>query len=187
MELCQDQLAACYLIPQSLRGVPARGADPVLAAGPGDERSELASRPLVRLHPLSLSLPSRAAGLLDGLLRKAFANYDVESLITAFLIVRQAALEGPALFPPYAEWFKVHLLHPPFVPSKYRTLLLEYITLAKTRLADLKVSIEDMGLYENLSSDKEASQACCQALQDVEKAIQIFRNTGKIPASVMEA
>uniref|UniRef100_A0A8C6XRI8 FA complementation group A n=1 Tax=Naja naja TaxID=35670 RepID=A0A8C6XRI8_NAJNA len=143
-------------------------------------------------------------GLLGGLLRKAFANYDLESLITTFLIVRQAALEGPALFPPYAEWFKltfgsssslhgsskkaliflfkflsqlvpfeapqylkVHLLHPPFVPSKYRTLLLEYITLAKTRLADLK--------------------ACCQALQDVEKAVQIFRNTGKIPASVMEA
>ncbi|KAG8144242.1 hypothetical protein E2320_001336, partial [Naja naja] len=163
-------------------------------------------------------------GLLGGLLRKAFANYDLESLITTFLIVRQAALEGPALFPPYAEWFKltfgsssslhgsskkaliflfkflsqlvpfeapqylkVHLLHPPFVPSKYRTLLLEYITLAKTRLADLKVSIEDMGLYENLSSSKEASQACCQALQDVEKAVQIFRNTGKIPASVMEA
>lgn len=45
--------------------------------------------------------------LLGGLLRKAFANYDLESLITAFLIVRQAALEGPALFPPYTEWFKV--------------------------------------------------------------------------------
>ncbi|XP_032086259.1 Fanconi anemia group A protein isoform X2 [Thamnophis elegans] len=162
--------------------------------------------------------------LLGGLLRKAFANYDLESLITTFLIVRQAALEGPALFPPYAEWFKltfgngsslhggsrkalifffkflsqlvpfeapqylkVHLLHPPFVPSKYRALLLEYTTLAKTRLADLKVSIEDMGLYENLSSTEEASQPSCQALQDVEKAIQIFRNTGKIPASVLEA
>ncbi|XP_063169231.1 Fanconi anemia group A protein [Candoia aspera] len=162
--------------------------------------------------------------LLGCLLRKAFENYDLENMITAFLIVRQAALEGPALFPPYAEWFKltfgnagsphgsskktlvfffkflsqlvpfeapqylkVHLLHPPFVPSKYRLLLLEYITLAKTRLADLKVSIEDMGLYENVSSTKEASQPCCQALQDVEKAIQIFRNTGKVPASVMEA
>ncbi|XP_058010870.1 Fanconi anemia group A protein isoform X2 [Ahaetulla prasina] len=162
--------------------------------------------------------------LLGGLLRKAFANYDLESLITTFLIVRQAALEGPALFPPYAEWFKltfgngsslhcsskkalifffqflsqlvpfeapqylkVHLLHPPFVPSKYRSLLLEYITLAKTRLADLKVSIEDMGLYENLSSPKGASQPSCQAFRDVEKAIQIFRNIGKIPANVMEA
>lgn len=31
-------------------------------------------------------------------------------------------------------------MHPPFVPSKYRPLLLEYITLAKTRLADFKVS-----------------------------------------------
>ncbi|XP_070617850.1 Fanconi anemia group A protein isoform X2 [Erythrolamprus reginae] len=163
-------------------------------------------------------------GLLGGLLRRAFADYDLESLITAFLIVRQAALEGPALFPPYAEWFKltfgngsrlhgsskkslvfffqflsqlvpfeapqylkVHLLHPPFVPSKYRPLLLDYIALAKTRLADLKVSIEDMGLYESLSSAKEDAQPSHQALQDVEKATQIFRNTGKIPASVMEA
>lgn len=31
-------------------------------------------------------------------------------------------------------------MHPPFVPAKYRPFLLEYITLAKTRLADFKVS-----------------------------------------------
>ncbi|XP_066493037.1 Fanconi anemia group A protein [Tiliqua scincoides] len=162
--------------------------------------------------------------LLGQLLRKAFENYDLEHMITAFLIVRQAALEGPAVFMPYSEWFKVafgsgssvhggskkslvflfkflselvpfeapqylkvHIMHPPFVPSKYRPLLLEYITLAKTRLADFKVAIEDMGLYEDLSSLKETVQPHCQALQDVEKAVQIFENTGKIPASVMEA
>nr|XP_056718384.1 Fanconi anemia group A protein [Euleptes europaea] len=162
--------------------------------------------------------------LMGHLLRKGFENYDLESLITAFLIARQAALEGPALFMPYSEWFKlafgsangfhgsskkavvflfkflselvpfeapqylkVHIMHPPFVPAKYRPFLLEYITLAKTRLADFKVAIEDMGIYEDLSSTKEAVQPHCQALQDVEKAVQIFENTGKIPAVVLEA
>ncbi|OWK56677.1 Fanconi anemia group A protein [Lonchura striata] len=133
--------------------------------------------------------------LLSHLLLKAFGNYDMENMITAFLIARQAALEGPAVFMPYSEWFKasfgnagghhgsskkslvflleflselvpfeaapylkVHIMFPPFVPSKHRSLLLEYITLAKTRLADLKVAIEDMGLYEDLSAPGEAVQ-----------------------------
>ncbi|XP_069502136.1 Fanconi anemia group A protein isoform X2 [Ambystoma mexicanum] len=165
-------------------------------------------------------------GLLTQLLTKAFENYELESVITAFLIVRQAALEGPAAFMSYTEWFKVsfgnttgyhsgskkslvfllkflsdlvpfeapqylkvHIIYPPFLPTKYRPVLLEYISLAKTRLADLKVSIEDMGLYEDLSSvaDSSQKQPQFQALQDVEKAIQIFENTGKIPASVIEA
>nr|XP_060643890.1 Fanconi anemia group A protein [Anolis sagrei ordinatus] len=161
---------------------------------------------------------------LGHLLKKGFEDYDLESMMTAFLIARQAGLEGPAVFMPYSEWFKiafgsssgfhssskkasvflfkflselvpfetaqhlkVHIMLPPFVPGKYRPLLLEYIALAKTRLADFKVSIEDMGLYEDLSSPKEAVQPQCQALQDVEKAVKIFENTGRIPASVMEA
>ncbi|NXC60938.1 FANCA protein, partial [Aleadryas rufinucha] len=162
--------------------------------------------------------------LLSHLLLKAFENYDMENMITAFLIARQAALEGPAVFMPYSEWFKasfgnaggqhgsskkalvflfeflselvpfeaapylkVHIMYPPFVPTKHRSLLLEYITLAKTRLADLKVAIEDMGLYEDLSSTEEAVQPQAQALRDVEKALQIFENTRKIPTSVIEA
>ncbi|NWH98047.1 FANCA protein, partial [Tichodroma muraria] len=162
--------------------------------------------------------------LLSHLLQKAFGNYDMENMITAFLIARQAALEGPAVFMPYSEWFKasfgnagghhgsskktlvflfeflselvpfeaapylkVHIMYPPFVPTKHRSLLLEYITLAKTRLADLKVAIEDMGLYEDLSAADEAVQPQAQALRDVEKALQIFENTRKIPTSVIEA
>uniref|UniRef100_A0A8C3UX59 FANCA protein n=1 Tax=Catharus ustulatus TaxID=91951 RepID=A0A8C3UX59_CATUS len=162
--------------------------------------------------------------LLSHLLLKAFGNYDMENMITAFLIARQAALEGPAVFMPYSEWFKasfgsaggqhgsskkslvflfeflselvpfeaapylkVHIMYPPFVPTKHRSLLLEYITLAKTRLADLKVAIEDMGLYEDLSATEEAVQPQAQALRDVEKALQIFENTRKIPTSVIEA
>ncbi|XP_064242529.1 Fanconi anemia group A protein isoform X3 [Passer domesticus] len=162
--------------------------------------------------------------LLSHLLLKAFGNYDMENMITAFLIARQAALEGPAVFMPYSEWFKasfgnagghhgsskkslvflleflselvpfeaapylkVHIMFPPFVAAKHRSLLLEYITLAKTRLADLKVAIEDMGLYEDLSAPEEAVQPQAQALRDVEKALQIFENTRKIPTSVIEA
>uniref|UniRef100_A0A8C3SR33 FA complementation group A n=1 Tax=Chelydra serpentina TaxID=8475 RepID=A0A8C3SR33_CHESE len=169
--------------------------------------------------------------LLSSLLMKAFENYDMENMITAFLIARQAALEGPAVFMPYAEWFKVsfgnasgyhgsskkalvflleflselvpfeapqylkvHIMHPPFVPTKYRPFLLEYITLAKTRLADLKVEKARM-IYSIMLK---ASQYCSllvtymsqpqsQALEDVEKAIRIFENTGKIPTSVVEA
>ncbi|XP_072135843.1 Fanconi anemia group A protein-like [Mobula birostris] len=162
--------------------------------------------------------------LLASLLLNSFENYELESIITAFLLVRQAALEGPAVFISYSEWFKnsfgsangyhgnskkalifllkfltdlvpfesaqylkVHILHPPYVPSKYRALLLEYISLAKTRLADLQVSVEDIGLYEDLSTAHCPPKPQCQALQDVEKAILIFENTGRIPASVMEA
>ncbi|NXP65724.1 FANCA protein, partial [Chloropsis cyanopogon] len=162
--------------------------------------------------------------LLSHLLLKAFGNYDMENMITAFLIARQAALEGPAVFMPYSEWFKasfghagghhgsskkslvflfeflselvpfeaapylkVHIMYPPLVPTKHRALLSEYITLAKTRLADLKVAIEDMGLYEDLSAPEEAVQPQAQALRDVEKALQIFENTRKIPTSVIEA
>ncbi|KFP88141.1 Fanconi anemia group A protein, partial [Apaloderma vittatum] len=162
--------------------------------------------------------------LLSHLLIKAFENFDMENMITAFLIARQAALEGPAVFMPYSEWFKasfgnagghhgsskkalvflfeflselvpfeaapylkVHIMYPPFVPTKHRSILLEYITLAKTRLADLKVAIEDMGLYEDLSATDESVQPQGQALRDVEKALQIFENTRKIPTSVIEA
>lgn len=35
--------------------------------------------------------------------------------------------------------FQIHILHPPYVPAKHRSLLMEYVSLAKTRLADLKV------------------------------------------------
>nr|XP_034796974.1 Fanconi anemia group A protein isoform X2 [Pan paniscus] len=158
------------------------------------------------------------------LMAQAFESCQLDSMVTAFLVVRQAALEGPSAFLSYADWFKasfgstrgyhgcskkalvflftflsdlvpfesprylqVHILHPPLVPSKYRSLLTDYISLAKTRLADLKVSIENMGLYEDLSSAGDITEPHSQALQDVEKAIMVFEHTGKIPVTVMEA
>lgn len=58
-----------------------------------------------KLHVLQcLSLCS---DLLSRLLRSAFDRYDVEKMITLFLLARQASLEGPAVFPSYSDWFKV--------------------------------------------------------------------------------
>ncbi|XP_015256133.1 PREDICTED: Fanconi anemia group A protein-like [Cyprinodon variegatus] len=160
--------------------------------------------------------------LLSRLLQSAFEGYDLEKMITAFLLARQGALEGAGIFLSYSDWFKmsfcgstgchasskkslvfllkflsdlvpfeppqylkVHILHPPYVPAKHRGLLMEYITLAKTRLADLKEPVEDMGLYEDVSSGGASVQ--CQAAQDVEKAVSLFESTGRISATVMEA
>ncbi|KAL1784773.1 hypothetical protein HispidOSU_020115 [Sigmodon hispidus] len=158
------------------------------------------------------------------LMLHAFESYHLDSMVTAFLIVRQATLEGPFVFPSYADWFKesfgsslgyhscskkalvflfkflsdlvpwepprymqVHIFHPPLVPSKYHSLLTDYISLAKTRLVDLKVSLENVGLYEDLSSSGDIAKPQNQAVQDVEKAIMVFEQTGKIPMPVMEA
>ncbi|XP_039892230.1 Fanconi anemia group A protein isoform X2 [Simochromis diagramma] len=162
--------------------------------------------------------------LLSRLLNSAFEGYDLENLITAFLLARQGGLEGPSIFPSYSDWFKmsfgggssyhasskkslvfllkflsdlvpfeppqylkVHILHPPYVPVKHRSLLMEYVSLAKTRLADLKESVEDMGLYEDVSAAGTSVQPQCQAAQDVDKAVSLFESTGRISATVMEA
>ncbi|XP_051024574.1 Fanconi anemia group A protein [Acomys russatus] len=161
---------------------------------------------------------------IASLMARAFESYHLDSVVTAFLIVRQATLEGPFVFPSYADWFKeafgsshgyhscskktlvflfkflsdlvpweaprymqVHIFHPPLVPSKYHSLLTDYISLAKTRLADLKVSLENVGLYEDLSSSGDIAEPQSQAIQDVEKAIMVYEQTGKIPMAVMEA
>ncbi|KAM6177475.1 Fanconi anemia group A protein [Erethizon dorsatum] len=158
------------------------------------------------------------------LMAGAFESFHLDSMVTAFLIVRQAALEGPAVFPSYADWFKasfgsssgyhscskkalvflfkflsnlvpweapqylqVHILHPPLVPSKYRCLLGDYVSLVRTRLADLKVSLENMGLFEDVSLAGNVAEPHSQAVQDVEKAISMFEQTGKVPVPVLEA
>ncbi|XP_023253185.1 Fanconi anemia group A protein [Seriola lalandi dorsalis] len=169
--------------------------------------------------------PPSLKELLSRLLSSAFESYDLENMITAFLLARQAALEGTGIFSSYSDWFKmsfgggsgyhatskkslvfllkflsdlvpfeppqylkVHVLHPPYIPVKHRSLLMEYTALAKTRLADLKESVEDMGLYEDLSAAGGASaQPQCQAVQDVDKAVSLFESTGRISATVMEA
>ncbi|XP_028304960.1 Fanconi anemia group A protein isoform X2 [Gouania willdenowi] len=175
---------------------------------------------LVYYHSAQSSLRE----LLSRLLNAAFAGYDLENMITAFLLARQGGLEGPAIFPSYSDWFKmtfggssgchtstkkslvfllkflsdlvpfeppqylkVHILHPPYVSIKHRALLMEYVSLAKTRLSDLKESVEDMGLYEDVSAVGTSVQPQCQAAQDVEKAVSLFKSTGRLSATVMEA
>lgn len=56
-------------------------------------------------HVCCVSLP--LSELLSRLLSSAFEGYDLESMITAFLLARQGALEGAAIFPSYSDWFKV--------------------------------------------------------------------------------
>uniref|UniRef100_A0A671EW50 FA complementation group A n=1 Tax=Rhinolophus ferrumequinum TaxID=59479 RepID=A0A671EW50_RHIFE len=158
------------------------------------------------------------------LLARAFESFDLDSMVTVFLVVRQAALEGPSVFLSYADWFQasfgsargphscskkslvfffkflsdlvpfeaprylqVHILHPPLIPSKYRSLLTDYVSLARTRLADLKFPIENLGLYEDLSAAGNVTEPHSQASQDVEKAVTVFEHTGRIPVAVMEA
>nr|XP_021326386.1 Fanconi anemia group A protein-like [Danio rerio] len=160
--------------------------------------------------------------VLRALLSSAFLLFDVEQMISVFLLARQAALEGPAVFQSYSDWFKlsfagasgahakskkttvfllkflsdlvpfeppqylkVHVLHPPFVSGKFRSVLQEYVSLARTRLRDLKVSLEESGIFEVVNGS--AGAPVCGAQQDVEKAVTLFINTGKIPATVIEA
>ncbi|XP_039526182.1 Fanconi anemia group A protein isoform X2 [Pimephales promelas] len=83
------------------------------------------------------------------------------------------------------QYLKVHVMHPPFVGGKYRCLLQEYVTLARTRLTDLKVSLEETGIFEVVNGSAGAVE--CPAQQDVEKAVTLFMSTNKIPATVIEA
>ncbi|XP_058622939.1 Fanconi anemia group A protein [Onychostoma macrolepis] len=83
------------------------------------------------------------------------------------------------------QYLKVHVMHPPFIAGKYRSLLQEYISLAKTRLRDLKVSLEDTGIFEVVNGS--AGVLECPAQQDVEKAVTLFMTSSKIPATVIEA
>ncbi|GAA6078973.1 Fanconi anemia group A protein isoform X1, partial [Tachysurus ichikawai] len=85
------------------------------------------------------------------------------------------------------QYLKVHVLYPPYVPGKHRSLLQEFISLTRTRLSDLKVSVEQMGMYEVVSGAATEVKPECVAQQDVEKAVAFFQNTGRISATVMEA
>lgn len=51
------------------------------------------------------------------MMAQAFESCQLDSMVTAFLVVRQAALEGPSAFQSYADWFKVSDL-----PLGYLTL-----------------------------------------------------------------
>ncbi|KAM7332305.1 hypothetical protein ACRRTK_009013 [Alexandromys fortis] len=126
------------------------------------------------------------------LMAHAFESYHLDSMVTAFLVVRQATLEGPFVFPSYADWFKES-----FGSSLgYHSCSKKALVFLFKFLSDLvpwepprymQVSVENLGLYEDLSSSGDVAEPQRQAMQDVEKAIVVFEQTGKIPMPVLEA
>ncbi|XP_074616558.1 Fanconi anemia group A protein-like isoform X3 [Acropora palmata] len=80
-----------------------------------------------------------------------------------------------------AEYLKVHAIKSPQVPTKLRELVTDYISLVKTRLMDLKEPLE---LYAGQSEQEKQLK---QASADVNKVLESFEKTGKVPNSVMEA
>nr|XP_058972994.1 Fanconi anemia group A protein-like isoform X2 [Pocillopora verrucosa] len=91
------------------------------------------------------------------------------------------------------EYLKVHVIKAPQVPAKLRELVTDYVSLAKTRLMDLKEPVELMGIYGNsketsgTDAKSEHTKQLEQASSDVEKVIESFEKSGKVPSTVMEA
>ncbi|XP_077868078.1 Fanconi anemia group A protein homolog [Saccoglossus kowalevskii] len=87
------------------------------------------------------------------------------------------------------QYLKSHIFNPPYIVPKCRPLYMDYITLAKTRLEDLKDPIEGSSIFSNESiTDKYTkAQKEQQAVQDVEKAVTAYEKNNKIPSSVLEA
>ncbi|XP_052817186.1 Fanconi anemia group A protein homolog [Mya arenaria] len=81
-----------------------------------------------------------------------------------------------------AQHIKVHILRPPFVPSKCRQLLADYILLAKTRLEDLKETLDS--IEDQTDPDKSGKTSVSV---EVDSAVSVYAGTGRIPSSVLEA
>eukprot|EP00057_Strongylocentrotus_purpuratus_P011675 XP_011666149.1 PREDICTED: Fanconi anemia group A protein homolog [Strongylocentrotus purpuratus] len=58
---------------------------------------------IVIYYPLAQQLVKKC---ISNFIEQAFESYEEDLLICAFLLVRQAANEGPHVFPSYAAWFK---------------------------------------------------------------------------------
>lgn len=161
--------------------------------------------------------PAIMKELTENLLEKAFESLTGEHLISAFLLARYVAQEASEYFPSYASWFenyfgfsgttraatartfsflikflsdlvpfepavylKVHLQKPPYMSAKCRPLYLDYTALAKTRLQDLTESMQQ-GPLLNKGEQLE------KVKMDVQKALDAYRSSGKVPKSVIEA
>ncbi|PIK44498.1 putative Fanconi anemia group A protein [Apostichopus japonicus] len=89
-----------------------------------------------------------------------------------------------------AQFLKVHVQHSSFIPAKYNVLLDDYITLAKTRLTDLKVPWDSTGIFKQKSSETDTrvkDETKNPAEADVHRAVDAFEKTGKIPSTVLQA
>ncbi|XP_056011772.1 Fanconi anemia group A protein-like isoform X2 [Ostrea edulis] len=79
---------------------------------------------------------------------------------------------------------KAHIFRPPFVPPKCRELFTDYIMLAKTRMADLKQSLDAESDDPTKESRKKVNE---QIETDIQKMLVVFDSNKKIPTSIMEA
>ncbi|CAH1780489.1 unnamed protein product [Owenia fusiformis] len=181
---------------------------------------------LTFIATLSVSLPDAPQHIKDlasKLISKALVDCELDSIIIALLLARQASMEGPHLFQSYSQWFKetfgdanktpannrksftflmrflsdivpfepvdhlkAHILSGPYVPDKCRAVYSDYVTLAKTRLADLKEPIEEMSIYSGNPATSGGIQGD-QINSDVETAIAMFEKSSKIPTTLLEA
>ncbi|XP_074645475.1 uncharacterized protein LOC141901855 isoform X2 [Tubulanus polymorphus] len=160
--------------------------------------------------------------LVKDLISGALDNLESDRLIAAMLLVRQASLQGPQVFPTYQSWFqdmfqtestslannrksftflskflsdivpfepaftlRAHILKPPFIPPKCAQIYNEYVALAKTRLSDLKETVEgEVVIFkrgERSTLDKDS-----QLKSDIENALVAFEESGKVPSAILE-
>ncbi|XP_071959432.1 Fanconi anemia group A protein-like [Antedon mediterranea] len=84
-----------------------------------------------------------------------------------------------------AYTLKAHIQKPPQTFAKCQDLLCDYVLLAKTRLADLKETLEQSDTSE--SKELKTKELHKQAEADVEQAIGVFEATNQIPHSIIQA
>ncbi|XP_071493056.1 Fanconi anemia group A protein homolog [Diadema antillarum] len=133
---------------------------------------------------------------------QALGSYEEGPLISAFLLVRQAANEGPHVFPPYASWFKETFASGPSSTNKKAfSFLLEFLTnlVPHEMASSLRAHIQNpptapakcqdilrdyLMLAKTRLSDLNPRD---KALMDVDVAVDSFENNGRIPPNVLEA
>ncbi|XP_038059459.1 Fanconi anemia group A protein homolog [Patiria miniata] len=81
---------------------------------------------------------------------------------------------------------KAHVQHPPYTTSKSRDVLLDYVALAKTRLADFKESWQTSDIAGASTSGK-AQTGNQSAMEAVEIAVTHYEKTGRIQDRVLQA
>ncbi|XP_014669840.1 PREDICTED: Fanconi anemia group A protein homolog [Priapulus caudatus] len=83
-----------------------------------------------------------------------------------------------------------HVTRLPYVPPKCRHLLSDYLALARTRLDDMNVSLEQVTMVGEGGAGVAGQGALCQledrAKRDVEGAVAVFEKTQKVPSTLME-
>ena len=79
------------------------------------------------------------------------------------------------------------MLKPPHIPAKCRPIWSDYISLAKTRLQDLKEPLDELAIFDDDNNQGDKDKAKAGAQQDLDRALAMFEKTGKVPTSVMEA